>query len=350
PGSPVTLTIQTKDEQGKPISAVLGITVTDEGILKMVDSREQHPHLPAMALLEHEVNELKDSHIYLNPQNPLSEKALDLLLGTQGWRRFAFLNYKSFIKRFGEKGKDILAYQNGNNPNHPFFLNKNLKERDFPLEGRILEKRKILPPQRAFAPKAERRAHINIIRVGKRERAPASAKLVMSKAKMISPEYFWRVYAHQSVPLEQTGQRNDFTKTIYWCSGIQTNSKGIAQIQFSTSHLITTFQISVDAFDSRGALGWAKSTIRSIKPFFIEPKMPLQVSSGDTIQLPIVFVNNTDKNLGEVFFKVQGAPNLQMGKIMPFLLRAGERKRKILTIQVGSKAGKYPLLFLAKQG
>src|SRR5262249_31413657 len=40
-------------------------------------------------LLEKEVRNLADAHIYLDPSNPKAPLATDLLLGTQGWRRFA---------------------------------------------------------------------------------------------------------------------------------------------------------------------------------------------------------------------------------------------------------------------
>src|SRR5437667_2942712 len=54
----------------------------------MIEKREQAPLLPAMVLLESEVQNLADAHVYLDESNPKSPLATDLLLGTQGWRRF----------------------------------------------------------------------------------------------------------------------------------------------------------------------------------------------------------------------------------------------------------------------
>src|SRR2546422_6038129 len=42
-----------------------------------------------MVLLESEVQNLADAHVYLDESNPKAPLATDLLLGTQGWRRFA---------------------------------------------------------------------------------------------------------------------------------------------------------------------------------------------------------------------------------------------------------------------
>src|SRR5262249_36700242 len=55
-----------------------------------------------------------------------------------------------------------------------------------------------------------------------------------------------------------------------------------------------------DAIASNGALGSGASEIESVQPFSIEPKLPLQVTSGDVIQLPIGIVNGTRGELRSV--------------------------------------------------
>ena len=85
----MTLTVTTTDADGKPVGAVVGVTVTDDSVLEMIEKREQRPRLPAMVLLEDDVKELADADVYLDPADPRAPLATDLLLGTQGWRRFA---------------------------------------------------------------------------------------------------------------------------------------------------------------------------------------------------------------------------------------------------------------------
>src|SRR5262249_2843840 len=85
----VNLRVITTDEAGKPVGAVVGLTVTDSSVLEMIDKREQAPRLPVMVLLENEVRNLADAHVYLDASDPKAPLATDLLLGTQGWRRFA---------------------------------------------------------------------------------------------------------------------------------------------------------------------------------------------------------------------------------------------------------------------
>ena len=84
-------------KRASPISAVVGVTVTDDSVLEMIDKREQTPRLPVMVLLEGEVKELADAQVYLDPANEKSTLAVDLLLGTQGWRRFAFVDPAKFV-------------------------------------------------------------------------------------------------------------------------------------------------------------------------------------------------------------------------------------------------------------
>lgn len=54
----------------------------------MIDKREQAPRLPEMVYLENEVRAFADAADYFNPQDPLANEKIDLLLGTRGWRRF----------------------------------------------------------------------------------------------------------------------------------------------------------------------------------------------------------------------------------------------------------------------
>ena len=95
----MNLTVTATDDAGAPVEAVVGLTVTDDSVLEMIEKREQAPRLPVMVLLEPDVRELADAHVYLDPANPEAPLALDLLLGTQGWRRFALVRAAEFLQR-----------------------------------------------------------------------------------------------------------------------------------------------------------------------------------------------------------------------------------------------------------
>ena len=95
PGEKVKLSFTTVDEQGNPVSANVGFTVTDASVLEMIDRREQAPHLPEMVYLENEVRNFADAADYFNPKDPDANTKIDLLLGTQGWRRFAEVKFQA---------------------------------------------------------------------------------------------------------------------------------------------------------------------------------------------------------------------------------------------------------------
>ncbi len=109
PGEEATVKVKTTDGNGKPVSAVVGLTVTDDATLEMVETRKQAPRLPVMAMLESEVDHLEAANIYLS-NDPVADTAVDLLLGTQGWRRFAYADVKAFIDANGDDARRMLAY------------------------------------------------------------------------------------------------------------------------------------------------------------------------------------------------------------------------------------------------
>src|SRR6185295_14080974 len=106
-----------------------------------------------------------------------------------------------------------------------------------------------------------------------------------------------RQYAHTLAPNWTEGSRVDFAETVYWNAGIKTNSNGIATVSFNLSDSVTAFRVLADAFDSEGALGSGTSHIEAVKPFSIEPKLPLQVTSGDVIELPVGIINGMNREL-----------------------------------------------------
>ncbi len=169
PGGKATIRLKTCDETGRPISAVVGVTATDDSVLELIDKREQAPRLPVMVLLEGEVKELADAQIYLDPGQEKASLAVDLLLGTQGWRRFAFVDPQKFAAANGEQGLRVLGMKSA--------INASLNDRFFGLaeaedrEGIVLLKRQVAhvqvdalreaaaaKPQAAVAPVADKKA------------------------------------------------------------------------------------------------------------------------------------------------------------------------------------------------
>ena len=87
PGDEVTLTVRATDAHGRPVAGEFGVAVVDDTVLSFADDRTAH--LLARLYLEGEMpgQKIVDPNFYFSGDSAAPE-ALDLLLGTQGWRRF----------------------------------------------------------------------------------------------------------------------------------------------------------------------------------------------------------------------------------------------------------------------
>ena len=90
PGDLVKLNVTANTETGSNAAALLLLGVVDKSLIKMADERTARA-MPTHFLLTSEVRKGEDlefTDVLLDSTQPLANKALDLLLGTQGWRRF----------------------------------------------------------------------------------------------------------------------------------------------------------------------------------------------------------------------------------------------------------------------
>ena len=90
PGSMVGLDVFAMTENEKPVPAILMVAVVNQSVLTMADEKTGRL-MPTHFLLASEVNKPEDlEHAdFLLVEKEKAAIALDLLLGTQGWRRFA---------------------------------------------------------------------------------------------------------------------------------------------------------------------------------------------------------------------------------------------------------------------
>lgn len=102
-----------------------------------------------------------------------------------------------------------------------------------------------------------------------------------------------RQYAHRH-PSGDSEVRDDFAETLYWQPMLRTDSQGRATIRFDLSDSVTTFAVNVDGHSMDGRIGSGGGQVTSRLPFQIEPKLPLEVTMGDRIDLPIAVINATD--------------------------------------------------------
>jgi uncharacterized protein YfaS (alpha-2-macroglobulin family) len=370
PGDAVHVTITTTDDAGKPIAAVVGLTATDESVLRIPEKRDRAPRLGAMVLLENDVRELADAEIYLDPADPKGPLATDLLLGTQGWRRFATFDPKKFIGTFGDLGRRAMGDLQ---PPQPMVwgagfgggggVRQQAWERRAVPEGMVVEKSAAAVFDRAaesdVAQKAELAAPVAAAMPVAMLPPPAAndelkdedqARFLRLRPMMPAVPVI-RIYAHDLLPNHSSTNRTDFTDTLYWAAGIKTDEKtGTATADFHLNDSVTSFAITADAFDASGTLGEGKTVVSSSEPFYVEPKLPLEVSSGDLIHLPIAAVNGTHSDLANVHLTVTAGDGISISPISDFDLPANQRVRQVVDLRIGATPGTVNVVVDAKAG
>jgi uncharacterized protein YfaS (alpha-2-macroglobulin family) len=402
PGDKVTLRVTTTDAAGKAVGAVVGLTVTDSTVLEMIDKREQAGRLPVMVLLENDVKNLSDAHVYLDETNPKAPLATDLLLGTQGWRRFASVEPAKFARENGDAGRRVLAFRMITDAERAALprvvfdgppagrggrgggggavvggvvggviggLPGNVRAAAIPMPVAApppppppaAPPLPVLPAPGA-APARPAQAEIRAVRDGiavaderfQFERGAAGGGAGGAfRQQAAMPLITVREYAHTLRPNWTEGSRADFGETVYWHAGVKTDASGVATVSFNLSDSVTAFRVLADGFASDGALGSSVSHVESVQPFSIEPKMPLQVTSGDVIQLPIGVVNGMSRELRgtEITAKAPTGLNLTMLGDNASTLRDKERSRRLLRIDIGREfSGNADLTIDAKAG
>jgi len=91
------------------------------------------------------------------------------------------------------------------------------------------------------------------------------------------------------------GPRTDFRETVYWNPAVETNASGDADVTFVTSDAVTAFRATAEGFSATGVAGGGQATFQSKLPLTLDAHLPTEVTSGDTIRLPITLANETDE-------------------------------------------------------
>jgi hypothetical protein len=489
PGDKVHLSVTTTDDSGKPVSAVVGLTVTDSSVLEMIEKREQAPRLPVMVFFESEVRDLADAHVYLDGSNAKAPLATDLLLGTQGWRRFATADIGTFVSTFNDAARralgnrplaglpmgnasltglaidstralipgvsvtatnvltgvatTVLTNESGSYnfvtlPAGPYMLKAELtgfltsatgldltntenrrlnfemhigtagtmvdvsvnaepilaqsaasvgqvlsaeRIRDLPLVGNnVLDLLNVLPgtKQAKSAGNAANKTNTTRDGIAVTDTRVQNGAAAAVGATTINPdrvgEVRWiqaptgpsgrpfagpatavvREFAHALRPSWTEGSRDDFSETIYWNAGVKTDAvTGMASVSFNLSDSVTSFRVLADAFDMNGTLGSGTGEIESVQPLSIEPKLPLQITGGDVIQLPIGITNATHRELGRatIMAKAPSGLTVTLDDNAPGILRPDERSRRFVQIDAARNfSGMANLTFDATAG
>jgi hypothetical protein len=110
PRQTVKLGVEATNEKGEPAPAVVMLRVVDKSVVTLADDKSLRT-MPAHFLLTTEVRRPEDLEYadFLLGSHPQAAEALDLLLGTQGWRRFAEQDPNKFHNEQKEEAERLLV-------------------------------------------------------------------------------------------------------------------------------------------------------------------------------------------------------------------------------------------------
>ncbi len=394
PREKVTLNIRSMLPNGKPVPADLCLSVVDDRVLMYADDKTAHI-LTHLYLEKDLPGTIEEPNRYFDPDEEKAELALELLMGTRGWRRFEWQRVRESEKHRDLRVADQIIAQ---------AIEKYYGDVDDDFDGeaegavrrdgarnrlgRLAERAKKLgagmfrrprPKTAAAAPRGammeaemavdavmampvpvdapeDAPVPVREIQVAKEPQlalADADALVIVpglelkeeaageagrwGKAKRRAGFGAWGWAVVRQFPVvryetTKTDVRSDFRETIYWQPRVATDENGRATVEFWLSDAVTSFKVLAEGSGTAGVPGRGELVIDSRTPMHIEAKMPVALSAGDIVELPLRITNETDSALS-----VAGGISLPAGLKALF----GEDPFGTLTVGAGDATTVY---------
>lgn len=351
PREKVSLKIKASDLAGRPVAASLGLSVVDDTVLAMADDKTAK--VLAHLYLEQELpaTPIEDPNFYFSDK-PEAAAALDLLVGTKGYRRFewqAALSPRSLVTATSE-AVDLAAPMA--EPQAPM-----AEQAEAAPKGARIARKPAAPRPRAdkaaaagpapmvLAEAKKKEAPAEFDRRAPRERAQRVAGRAMARDEAWDDEDGEvgglapvRVFPVPEYQAGYDGPRTDFRETLFWAPDVRTAADGTATVSFPTSDAVTSFRVVAEGASIGGLPGRGEAVIKSELPLSLDAKLPLEVAAGDKISLPVSLANRTDRPLTATLEARFGAAfRLGASPVGRLTLAAGEKRTVMFPLEVVQK-------------
>jgi hypothetical protein len=331
PRDEVVLTVATTAPDGTPVPAELALAVVDDALIGLADDEEGH--ILSRLYLEPELVESpEDPGWYFDPEEADAARGLDLVMGTKGWRRFewtrvwnpeppAALPASAVSRTEGlvpmaprgailpvplpddVAGVGSIALDEAIAPVADLPLAAPARElaaaEPWPVEQAVLD-----PNPAGIAMRGEARG-----RRGPRRAEWDNAADGLLDALGYLGDGEWgggglrqagyapvRVFPAPDYREGFTGERSDFRDTVHWAPSVVTDARGLAEVRFYLSDAVTAFRLTAEGVGG-GLAGHQEATISSVLPVSIGTRLPVAVSAGDTLLLPVTVTSTRDQVL-----------------------------------------------------
>lgn len=154
------------------------------------------------------------------------------------------------------------------------------------------------------------------------------------------PPLMVREYAHFRPTATPVEQRTDFVDTVYW-HPVLVLPDGKAEVAFDLCDSVTSYQVTAFGHTLDGRIGSLISSFEARLPFTLEPKLPIEVTAGDIIDVPVSVANNTTEDRPVQLRVFPENLSLVDGKAEDYLSLLPEaRGRKIVRLKPSILEGK----------
>lgn len=388
PGEPIDVPLSVADEEDAPREATLNVGLVPEALSGLADDRT--PTVPTHFLLATELagtEDLGDPEFY-SGESREAAVALDLLLGTQGWRRFLETSLRELDQGAREDVRLERLAALGGTANPPAVFD-NLVELQ---EGY----RESLAKYRAHRTRASNTltalsffggvglvmlvAMLNLLNVASGARLWATAIVVATACLVVGgilmdPER-WKASPEGAVPLlpfdmapatlpiavepspssaedpgrEKTAPSGDPDDQAM-PGVVRSDAKGRARAEFESPGRAGSFRVLVDGHADGGRIGHAAGEVAVRAPFKLAARLPSEVSPGDRIDVPVAILNDTDGKLSaEVVLEHGGLVALDEDGEKQLELEPNGWTRCWFPMTVGEQGGEGRLTFRAMAG
>ncbi len=144
--------------------------------------------------------------------------------------------------------------------------------------------------------------------------------------------------------------RQWFPETLLWQPELITDDKGEVGLDVDLADSITTWRLAASAISANGQLGALQAPVRVFQPFFVDLNLPVALTRGDAVTVPVVVYNYLDRSQtvaltlenAEAFERLDGAEQsveLAAGEVKSVGYRLRARRVGKQTLRITARGG-----------
>jgi hypothetical protein len=135
---------------------------------------------------------------------------------------------------------------------------------------------------------------------GRPSASPEAPKQAAEPSAFLRDTNQGKVVANHDLGNDPEGQdqprvRQHFPETLLWRPELITDDNGRAHLDIDLADSITTWRLTASAVAADGRLGATQAGIKVFQSFFVDLNLPVSLTRGDEVAVPVVVYNYLDK-------------------------------------------------------